>query len=141
MPGQRAGLGAAALVRTIFALLLFTAILAPAQEGHPLVGTWHGSWGPTAKDRHDVTLVLDWDGKNISGLINPGPESLKFPNGSLDPSNWTVHFEADGKDSGGKPVHVVIDAKIENITNVRRSLTGTWTQGGEKGEFKLVRDN
>jgi hypothetical protein len=87
-------------VRTIFALLLFTALLAPAQEGHPLGGTWHGSWGPTAKDRRDVTLVLNWDGKNISGLINPGPDSMKFPSGLLDPSNWTVHFEADGKDSG-----------------------------------------
>jgi len=117
-------------------LLLCTALLLSAQEGHPLVGTWHGTWGPTAKDRRDVTLVLDWDGKNISGLINPGPDSLKFPSGTLDPSNWTVHFEAQGKST-----RIVIDGKIENITNVRRSLTGTWTQGQEKGDFKLIRDN
>jgi hypothetical protein len=122
-------------------LLACAAVIASAQEGHPLVGTWHGSWGPTAKDRHDVTLVLDWDGKNISGLINPGPDSARFPSGSLDPSNWSVHFEADGKDSSGKPVHIVIDGKIENITNVRRTLVGTWTQGSEKGDFKLTRDN
>jgi len=117
------------------------ACAALAQEGHPLVGTWHGSWGPTAKDRHDVTLVLNWDGKNISGMINPGPDSVRFPSGSLDPSSWTVHFEAEGKDSSGKPVHIVIDAKIENITNVRRFLTGTWSQGSEKGDFKVTRDN
>jgi len=114
--------------------------VAVAQEGHPLVGTWHGSWGPGAKG-HDVTLVLNWDGKNISGMINPGPDSVRFPSGSLDPSNWTVHFEADGKDNSGKPVHIVIDGKIENITNVRRILTGTWTQGSEKGDFKVTRDN
>jgi hypothetical protein len=112
-----------------------------AQEGHPLVGTWHGSWGPNAKDRRDVTLVLNWDGKNISGMINPGPDSVRFPSGSLDPGNWSVHFEADGKDSSGKPVHIVIDGKIENITNVRRFLTGTWSQGSEKGDFKVTRDN
>jgi hypothetical protein len=116
-------------------------IVVSAQEGHPLVGTWHGSWGPNAKERHDVTMVLDWDGKNISGIINPGPDSVKFPNGSLDPSNWSIHFEAQGKDSSGKPVRIVMDGKIENITNVHRSLVGTWTQGSEKGDFTLRRDN
>src|SRR5215470_9173555 len=54
-----------------------------AQEGHPLVGTWHGDWGPTATHRNDVTLVLDWDGKNITGLINPGPESIKLSKAAL----------------------------------------------------------
>ena len=122
-------------------VLMFAATLAMAQEGHPLVGTWHGSWGPNAKERHDVTMVLDWDGKNISGIINPGPGSVKFPNGSLDPSNWSIHFEAEGKDSTGKQVRIVMDGKIENITNVRRSLVGTWTQGSEKGDFTLRRDN
>lgn len=128
-------------MRTRLCAMLSLACFAFGQEGHPLVGTWHGTWGPGAKDRHDVTLVLNWDGKNISGMINPGPGSLTFPNGSLDPSDWSVHFEADGKDSSGKPVHVVIEGKIQNITNVRRSLVGTWTQGQEKGDFKLTRDN
>jgi hypothetical protein len=130
-------------LRVFWIAILFAlaTLLISAQEGHPLVGTWHGSWGPNAKDRHDVTLVLDWDGKNISGIINPGPDGLKFPSGSLDPSNWSIHFEADGKDSSGKPVRIVMDGKIENITNVRRTLVGTWTQGSEKGDFTLRRDN
>jgi hypothetical protein len=124
-----------------FLCAISCAIPAVAQEGHPLVGTWHGSWSPNAKDRRDLTLVLNWDGKNISGMINPGPDSVKFPSGVLDPSNWTVHFEAEGKDSSGKPVRIVIDGKIENITNVRRFITGTWSQGSDKGEFKVTRDN
>jgi hypothetical protein len=45
-------------------------------------------------------------------LINPGPESIKLSKASLDPGNWTVHFEADAKDHDGKPVHFVIDGKI-----------------------------
>ena len=85
-------------MRGIFLTLVF--ILA-AQEGHPLTGTWHGDWGPTPTHRNDVTLVLDWDGKNINGLVNPGPDSIKLSKATLEPSNdlknWTVHFEADAK--------------------------------------------
>ena len=57
-------------------LAIFALLLAPvfAQEGHPMTGTWHGTFGPNAKSRTDVTMVLTWDGKQISGLVNPGPE-------------------------------------------------------------------
>jgi hypothetical protein len=102
-----------------------------AQEGHPLTGTWHGDWGTTAKDRTDVTLVLEWDGKNISGIINPGPESLKLLKATLDPANWSVHFEAGG---------IVIDGKIQNLTSIRRSIVGTWSNGKVKADFKVTRD-
>ena len=111
-----------------------------AQEGHPLVGTWHGDWGPTPTHRNDVTLVLEFDGKNIMGLLNPGPDSIKLSKASLDPSNWTVHFEADAKDRNGQTVHFVIDGKIENLTSVRRSIVGTWMHGNMKGDFKITRD-
>ena len=122
---------------TLF-LLLF------AQEGHPLVGTWHGEWGPSATHRNDVTLVLEWDGKNITGLVNPGPESMKLSRATLEPSNdpkgWKVHFELDAKDHDGKPVHFVIDGTIENLTSIRRSIVGTWSHGNVKGDFKIIRD-
>lgn len=124
----------------IVVLLLLPAYVA-AQEGHPLVGTWHGSWGTNAKDRTDLTLVMNYDGKTIIGMINPGPDSMTLRATSLDPATWTVHFEADGKDASGKKVSVVAEGKIENITNARRSLTGSWSQGQMKGEFKLIRDN
>ena len=39
-----------------------------AQEGHPLKGTWHGSWGLNATERTPVTLVMDWDGASITGI-------------------------------------------------------------------------
>ena len=122
----------------IFGLLLFVVL---AQEGHPLVGSWHGTWGPTPTERHDVTFVMEWDGKNITGIINPGPDSAKFSRATLDPGNWGVHFEGDLKDQSGKLVRFVIDGKIEDVTNPRRSIVGTWVQGTEKGDFKIVRDN
>ena len=82
-----------------------------------------------------------WDGKAIGGMINPGPDSAKLENSTLDPEGWKLHLEGTMKDKAGKPLKVVVDGKIENITNVRRTLTGTWKQGDVSGDFKLVRDN
>ncbi len=120
----------------IFALLLAPAI---AQEGHPLTGTWHGTWGPSG-NKTDVTMVLTWDGKNIAGLVNPGPDSLKLQQATLDPSQWAVHFELDMKDKSGSMNHVVVDGKIDDVTLIRRSIIGTWKQGNMQYEFKLTRD-
>ena len=77
------------VLRFQLAVLIFILAIVPvfAQEGHPLTGTWHGDWGPTPTHRNDVTLVLEWDGKNISGLINPGPESIKLSKATLEPSS------------------------------------------------------
>jgi hypothetical protein len=111
-----------------------------AQEGHPLSGTWHGTWGPNPTDRTDVTLVMNWDG-TLSGIVNPGLRSAKMQKAALDASNWGLHFEADLKDKSGAMVHVVADGKIEDVTNVHRSIVGTWTQGSVKGDFKVIRDN
>ena len=125
-------------------LLLIAALLPlTAQEGHPLVGTWHGTWGTgtDAKSRNDLTLVMFWDGKAVTGMVNPGPDSMKLEGASLDPEGWKLHFEGNGKDKSGKTVRVVVDAKIENITNVRRTLVGTWKEGAVTGDLKLTRDN
>ena len=126
-----------------FALLgwLFLSALAFAQEGHPVVGTWHGNWGTSAASRTDVTLVMFWDGKAITGMLNPGPDSVKLENATLDAEGWKLHFEGTAKDRTGKTVRVVVDGKLENITNVRRTLSGTWKQGDVAADFKFVRDN
>jgi hypothetical protein len=115
------------------------AVVARSQEGHPLVGTWHGTWGPDAAERHDVTIVLEFDGKAITGMLNPGPDSIRFDKVTLDPDKWSVHFEATPKGTTAKPI--VIDATIHDVTNRRRSLVGTWTQGSVKGDFKVTRDD
>ena len=112
-----------------------------AQEGHPLRGTWHGNWGPNAKDRTDVTLVMDWDGDNVTGILNPGLRVTPLQKAVLKAETLEFHFEADVKDRSGAVVHAVVDAKIDDITNARRALIGTWTQGALKGDFKANRDN
>jgi hypothetical protein len=123
------------------AALLVGAMVAPAQEGHPLVGAWHGNWGANEKDRNDITVVMMWDGKEVTGMINPGLDSGKLQKASLNPADWSVHFEADMKDRSGAMVHISADGKLQDLTNVRRSLVGTWTQGSVKGDFRIKRDN
>ena len=113
---------------------------ASAQFGHPLKGTWSGDWGTGASNRTHVVLDLNWDGKNITGTINPGASGVALKTATLNPSTWMVHFEGDGKDQSGANVHIVIDGKVENIGAFNRVISGTWTQGSAKGDFKVVRN-
>jgi hypothetical protein len=123
------------------ALTLLFAAAAFAQEGHPLVGSWHGSWGTSPAQQTDATFILQWDGKNITGMINPGLDVIKIQKASLDAGTWTVHLEADTKDAAGKAVHLVIEGKIENVTNVRRRIVGTWTQGTATAPLTMTHDD
>jgi hypothetical protein len=115
-------------------------VLAFAQEGHPLTGTWHGEWSPAPGQHTRIVMFMKWDTKNIIGTINPGPKAIPLAVATLDAENWTVHFEGETKDQAGNPVHISADGKLENIGSYNRTITGTWTQGAAKGDFKLTRD-
>ena len=130
-------------MRLRFAVLLLAlawALPALAQFGHPLKGTWSGDWGASKDKRTHVVLELLWDGKAITGNINPGPNAVPLQKASLDADSWMVHLEADGKDPSGKPLRYVIDGKLENIGAYARVLSGTWSEGGVKGDFRVVRN-
>jgi hypothetical protein len=116
------------------------AIVALAQEGHPLTGTWHGEWSPAPGQHGRIVMFMKWDAKNIVGTINPGPKGGPITAVTLDADKWTVHVEGDTKDAAGKLVHVSADGKLENIGSYNRTITGTWMQGGAKGDFKITRD-
>jgi hypothetical protein len=120
--------------------VLLVAAAALAQFGHPLKGTWSGDWGATKENRARVLLEFNWDGKVITGTINPGPKAVVMKKAELTPETWMVHIEAEGKDTAGSPVHYVIDGKLENIGAYARILSGTWTEGGKKGDFKVERN-
>jgi hypothetical protein len=129
---------------TVLCLLACLVVAVPllAQEGHPLKGSWLGDYGPGATGRTQVFMVMDWDGKNITGTINPGTDNTPIHNATLTPDNkegWSVHFEADGKDSAGRAVHIVVDGKIQNLGLSNRSVIGTWTAGTTKYDFKIAR--
>ena len=123
--------------------LVFLASLASmrAQEGYPLVGTWYGDWGPTPQQRHDVTVVMTWDGKAIGGTIDPGPDAVPFKTATLDSSTWTVHVEAERPAKGATAaVRYVIDGKLANLGSYNRTLSGTWMSGATKNDLNLTRD-
>ena len=109
-----------------------------AQEGHPLKGSWLGTWGPSKIHSNDILIILNWDGKTISGMINPGTDNMPIKNATLNPEGWLVHFEAETKDKSG-PITYVIDGKIEGLAFHNRSITGTWKGRGESGPFKISR--
>lgn len=118
-------------------LAITTSVLAQAMnegQGHPLKGVWLGDWGTDQNNRNPVIIEMNWDGKAITGSINPGPDAVQFTKAELNPGNWTVHFEADSKGT-----RYVIDGKIENLGSLRRSIVGTWMQGTQKGNFKITR--
>jgi hypothetical protein len=119
---------------------LAVAATALAQYGHPLKGSWSGDWGTSKESRNRVLLELKWDGKAVTGTINPGPDAVPLSEATLDPTNWTVRFRADGKDRSGGTVRYVIEGKLQNLGSYNRVITGTWSQGTQKGDFKITRN-
>src|SRR5262245_50196901 len=95
--GGKMRLKAACVVCLVAGFVL--AVAGFAQEGHPLTGVWYGDWGPNATTRNHLTVQMQWDGKNVTGIVNPGPDSYPLKVVTLDSSKWTVHIEADGKDT------------------------------------------
>jgi len=129
--------------RSLLAAIIVVAMAggpAAAQYGHPLKGTWSGDWGPNKETRHRVLLELHWDGKAITGTINPGPNAVRLQKASLDPAAWDMRLEGEGRDASGATVRYLIEGKIENLGAYRRVLSGTWTQGAERGDFRLTRN-
>ena len=123
-----------------FLACVSVAAAAVAQEGHPLTGTWSGDWGPSATERTHLTLVMEWDGKNVIGTINPGPDAVSIESVVLDVTSWTVRIDADAKDASGKPARIAAEGRLEDIGSWHRRLAGTWTQGAVRGDFRLTRN-
>ena len=114
---------------------------AGAQFGHPLDGQWSGGWGKDNANR--LLLDLDFDGKEITGLINPGPNAATVKKVTIDysnPASWVVTMEAEGKDTAGKPVAIRANGKLENIGAYYKVFHGSWTQGSQKGDFTVTRN-
>ena len=118
-------------------LLALAGGAAVAQEGHPLKGSWIGTWDKNPAG-DDVLFVLTWDGKAITGMINPGTDNITIKTATLDPDKWTVHFEADAKDKQGA-ITYVIDGKLENLAMPNRFINGTWKSQRGSGPFRIQR--
>src|SRR5687767_4617505 len=120
----------------LFIVAALSGLLAFAQEGYPLDGTWRGEYGQPGAEGTLAVVVMEWDGSVINGRINPGRNTINFTSASLNPENWTVHFEAVAAD--GKPI--VVDGVLENIGSYTRTITGTWKVGDVESPIVLRRE-
>jgi hypothetical protein len=127
----------------VAAVLVTLPVMAHAQFGHPLKGQWSGEWGSKASPNR-LLLDLTWDGKEVGGRINPGMETEgTVKKVTIDYSNvdaWKVQLEGEAKDASGKMVPVRVDGTLENLGAYFRVFRGTWSQGGQKGEFFVTRN-
>ncbi len=118
-------------------VLLFAALVTPAQtalaqSADPLSGTWKGDWGPSPTDRNAVILELKWNGKTLTGTVNPGPEAIAIEKASFDPKTMKIHLEA----TKTSPNFVyVVDGLV-----VKDKMTGSWGRPNRKGDFQLTRE-
>jgi len=128
---------------TVLAMLAALPAIAFAQFGHPLKGQWSGEWGPKGTPNR-LLLDITWDGKEVAGRINPGMDTegtikkVTFDYSNVDA--WKVQLEGEAKDASGKLVPVRVDGTLENLGAYLRIFRGTWTQGGQKGEFYVTRN-
>jgi len=102
---------------------------ASAQEGHPAKGSWIGEWKGNSNGE-SVLVVMNWDGENITGIINPGTDNLQITEAELDPSDWSIQIKAGD---------YVIDGTFARLELPNRSITGTWRNGSARGDFEIVR--
>ena len=130
----------------VVAAAVLIAVRVSAQEGHPLVGTWYGDY-TTAKQPTDITVIMKWDGKSVTGLINPGPNSKPLTSVVMDitpgkaaaqgqestagiPPVFKVRFEVDG---------MTFEGTLKNPVAGNRQLIGTWKRGNQSGTFQIRR--
>jgi len=131
-------------MRLVLALTIALVIpsMAGAQFGHPMKGQWSGEGGPKNNPSR-LLLNLDWDGKEITGVINPGGNQATVKSVTFDytnPTAWGVKITAEGKDASGKPIAISVDGKLENLGAYTKLFHGTWTEGGKKGDFTVTRN-
>jgi hypothetical protein len=130
----------------VVAAAMSITVEAAAQEGHPLAGTWYGDY-TVGKQPTDITVIMTWDGKSVTGLINPGPSSKPLTSVVMDitpgkpaaqgqgsttgtPPVFKVHFEVDG---------MTFDGTLRNPVAGNRQLAGTWKRGNQSGTFQIRR--
>jgi len=71
-------------------LLVAIPVLTLNAADDPLSGTWTGDWGPSERDRNQATVELKWDGKSLSGTVNPGPNAVELKKATFDPKSGAV---------------------------------------------------
>ena len=131
------------MTRRFLSGLVLSAILlgslAVAQVGHPVKGSWVGYYGPSETEQRRIRLLLDWDDREIVGVINPGRNASTIDRVTIDYETWTLTIEADLPREGGDPARFVAAGVIDNLGSwTNRRYMGTYTHGAEAGNFQFL---
>ena len=135
-------MSANALRFTLLLCFVLMAASALAQEGNPAKGVWVGHFGSPPTPQNRIVVVMDYDGRNITGVLNPGPNAvpLKVARMDITPGRpgsrgtpavmpvFKIRIEADARDARGNTVAIVADGTMGNVPLPNRYITGTWTQ-------------
>src|SRR5262245_33974119 len=94
-----------AIVIALVAAIAF-ATSTVAQEGHPLTGTWYGEYDAGTQKR-DLTIIMKWDGKQMTGTMNPGPSAASLTSAALDITPGKAAPEGRDSTEGTPPIFKV----------------------------------
>lgn len=114
----------------VIAFLLAVPASALSQEGHPFDGTWRGTLRAESGETRERVVIMDYNGVEIEGMIDPGPNSIPIESAELDASNWLLQVEAEG---------IEFEGTLKEIGARDRYMEGTWREDGEEYRFRLTR--
>ena len=124
------------LMSLVLSLAAMVHTPAHAQEGFPLDGTWRGQRQAGTEAPVTIVLVLEWDGKKVSGVIDPGPKSVPIASAELIPDGWRVKLEAHTNTGEA----ISFTGVIGKLGAYDRTITGTWTEGGRSYRVRMIRE-
>ena len=78
-------------------------------------------------------MALKWDGKALSGTVNPGPEAVQLEKASYDAKTGSVRMEARVA-AQGTTFHYIIEGKLD-----KNVMSGSWNHDNRKGDFKITK--
>jgi hypothetical protein len=113
------------LVLTLFCASCSSPQPAATPAGPPpadVSGLWKGDWGPSARDRNDVALQLNFQGGVLSGVVNPGSNAINLSKAAYEPASGEIKLEADAQ-GRGRVVHYVIEGKAAGLPVNKRIAT------------------
>ena len=130
------------MTRSGFWVLLLATGLATAavgQVGHPAKGSWSGYWGTSDAAKRRLLVVLDWRERQITGVINPGPNQVPIDKAELDVDTWTLRLQANMPTTGGGKAPFVATGQLTNLGSwTTRTYSGTYVFGSETGRFTVT---
>lgn len=122
--------------KVLAGLLLVASVAAGAQEGFPLDGTWRGERQATGESPLTLVIVMQWDGKQVTGIVNPGRQQLQLSDAQLVPDGWRVTLAT--KNAKGEAVS--FEGAIQDLGSYQRHIVGKWTEGGRTYDVRLQRE-